>query len=180
MNLNLSKFLGRLHTVTRVKILNIRGKKVSVGKKTIISRHADIVCGKHPLIIGSDTYISSHVILTTQNGRINVGSFNHIGPFCVLHGNCTIGDYVLIGSHVAIIPANHNFIKRDVLIRKQGVSSSGVKIANDVWIGAGTQVLDESNLGEGCVIGAGSVVKGTLQPYGVYVGSPVRKISERT
>ncbi|MEI8129697.1 MAG: hypothetical protein WCG95_08805, partial [bacterium] len=36
-----------------------------------------------------------------------------------------------------------------------------------------------SNIGNGVVIGAGSVVKGVLLPYGIYVGNPARLIKKR-
>jgi len=40
-------------------------------------------------------------------------------------------------------------------------------------------LLDGSRIGEGCVIGAGSLVRGALDPYGIHAGNPLRKVGER-
>ena len=68
------------------------------------------------------------------------------------------------------------------MIQRQGFkkSKSGIRIGNDVWIGSLTSVLDGSTLGNGCVVGASSLVRGNLDEFGVYVGNPLRKITSRT
>ena len=59
-------------------------------------------------------------------------------------------------------------------------SKGGIKIGNDVWIGANCVILDGSVIPNGCVIGAGTIVRGRLEEYNVYCGNPIKKISERT
>ena len=51
-------------------------------------------------------------------------------------------------------------------------------IGNDVYIGA-KSVIMPVNVGDGVVIGAGSFVNKDLDPWGIYVGSPAKKIGER-
>lgn len=51
-------------------------------------------------------------------------------------------------------------------------------VGNDVYIGAKSTIMPV-NIGEGCVIGAGSFVNKDLEPWGVYVGSPAKKVGER-
>jgi virginiamycin A acetyltransferase len=48
-----------------------------------------------------------------------------------------------------------------------------------VWLGANTVVLDGAIIRRGCVVSAGSVVKGELKSYGIYAGNPVALIKER-
>lgn len=58
-------------------------------------------------------------------------------------------------------------------------SRGGIKIDDDVWIGANTTVLDGAVIGKGVVIGANSLVKGNLKPYCVYAGNPLKQIGTR-
>jgi acetyltransferase-like isoleucine patch superfamily enzyme len=54
-----------------------------------------------------------------------------------------------------------------------------IEIGNDVWIGAGVVLLEGIRIGDGAVIGAGSVVTKDIEPYGVYAGCPAKKIKSR-
>jgi acetyltransferase-like isoleucine patch superfamily enzyme len=54
-----------------------------------------------------------------------------------------------------------------------------VVFEDNVWTGAGAIVLDMTTLGEGCILSAGSVCKGVLEPYGIYAGNPAVKVGVR-
>lgn len=54
----------------------------------------------------------------------------------------------------------------------------GVKIKDDVWIGAGVIILSGITIGECSVIGAGAVVTKDVEPYTVVAGVPARKIKD--
>lgn len=54
-----------------------------------------------------------------------------------------------------------------------------VIIEKDVWIGANVTILKGVTVAEGCVIGAGTVLTKSTHPYGIYVGVPGRRVSER-
>lgn len=49
-----------------------------------------------------------------------------------------------------------------------------VTIGDDCWIGGNVTILPGVNIGEGCTIGAGSVVTRDIPPFSVAVGSPCR------
>lgn len=138
------------------------------------------------IVIGPSVVIDAFVKIKPAGGLgdVTIGEGSVINSGCVLYtGNgIDIGSHVAIAANCTLAPTNHQFLRRDTLICLQGFKSSrgGIKIGNDVWIGANCVILDGANIGEGCVIGAGSIVRGTLEPYGVYVGEPLRKISERT
>ena len=53
-----------------------------------------------------------------------------------------------------------------------------LEVGNDVYIGARCIIMPVK-IGEGCVIGAGSFVNKDCEPWGIYVGSPARRIGER-
>jgi len=72
-----------------------------------------------------------------------------------------------------------NVRNRDALIVDQGFSHRGLKIGNDVLIGANAVVIDGCDIGEGAVVGAGSVVAKPVAPYTIVAGIPAEKIGER-
>jgi len=54
-----------------------------------------------------------------------------------------------------------------------------VNIGSDVWIGAGCKILGGVTIGNGCIIGAGSVVIKDLPPYSISVGNPAKVLKYR-
>lgn len=73
----------------------------------------------------------------------------------------------------------HEFINSEKLINSQGHNHNNIYIGDDCWIGYGVVVLSGVRLGNGCVIGAGSVVTKDTIAYGVYVGIPAKLIKMR-
>lgn len=131
------------------------------------------------IIIGSESYIDSFVKIKPAGGigDLVIGSRSIINSGCVLYtGNgISIGSNVAIAANCTLAPTNHNFSRKDQLINEQGFMKSrgGIIIEDDVWIGANCIILDGSHLSTGVVVGAGSIVRGRLSPYGIYMGNPL-------
>jgi acetyltransferase-like isoleucine patch superfamily enzyme len=125
--------------------------------------------------------LSDGVIVATYGGTIELGPNVYIGPYCVLygHGGLVIGRDTMVGAHTVIVPANHGFARLDVPMNRQPLTREGIHIGEDVWIGAGCQVLDGVRIGRGTVIGAGSVVTRDIDPYSVAVGIPAAVVRSR-
>ncbi|MBL8490632.1 MAG: hypothetical protein JNM82_07630, partial [Rhodocyclaceae bacterium] len=130
------------------------------------------------IVIEDEVTIDSFVKIKPVGGmgdvRIGRGSFINSG--CVLYsGNgIEIGENVLVAANCTFAPVSHEYASRDRLIREQGFrpSKGGIRVHDDVWIGANCTLLDGAVVGQGCVVAAGSLVRGTLEPYGVYGGHP--------
>lgn len=75
-------------------------------------------------------------------------------------GGIEMGNDVIVGNFVSMHSENHNFADKEVPIRLQGVNHRGIKIGNNVWIGAKVTILDGARIGDGCIIAAGAVVTG--------------------
>lgn len=131
--------------------------------------------------IEKQTCIESNAMILSMGGNISIGSNCTINPFTIIYGQggCYIGNGVRIAAHCTIIPSNHQFIDSSVPIFRQGLINKGIVIEDDVWIGTGVRVLDGVHIAKGSVIGAGSVVTKSTEPYGVYVGVPAIKIKNR-
>lgn len=135
--------------------------------------------------VGADTVIDSFVKVKPAGGSGNVT----IGERCVINSGCVLytGNGIIIGNDVAIAancvfaPVNHAYADRNRLIRQQGFkeNNGGIVVGDDVWIGAGCILLDGAVLEQGCVVGAGVVVRGTLAAYTVYAGNPPKVVGRR-
>lgn len=133
------------------------------------------------LSIGERSYIGSYAHLSPQQGFIKIGSNCTIHHNCVLlgEGGITIGDDVRIATSTVIVSANHIYADRNVPIRKQGMEAKGIKICDDVWIGANCTILDGVTISNGAVIAAGAVVNKDVDAYAVVGGVPARLLKYR-
>ena len=140
------------------------------------------------LTVGMNTRIESKTVISLGNpiegyGKISIGKSCWIGEFNNLRCSryqIQIGDNCLISQFCSIIASNHG-VKKSSLIKLQDVDSTknGVKIGDDVWLGAGTVVLPGIRIGNGSVIAANSVVNKNVPPYEIWGGIPAKKIKDR-
>ena len=108
-------------------------------------------------------------------GKGFYGNFNLVFLDCTL---ITIGDNVLVGPNCTFTTATH---PTDPLKRASGVEYAyPITIGNNVWLGCNVVVLPGVQIGDGAVIGAGSVVTKNVPANTVVVGSPARVIKELT
>jgi acetyltransferase-like isoleucine patch superfamily enzyme len=86
-------------------------------------------------------------------------------------GGIKIGNRVMIASHSAITSLTHDYTQEDM---SKTLVKGSVTIEDDVWIGAHSVILPGISIGKGAVVGAGSVVTKTIEPYSIVFGSPAR------
>ena len=86
----------------------------------------------------------------------------------------TFGDNCLLGPNVSIYTAGHPVHPHSRNSRYEyGIA---VTVGNDVWLGGCTVICPGVTIGDGCVIGAGSVVTRDIPPYSIAAGNPCRVI----
>lgn len=152
-----------------------------------VSRLADVEASVRGTLIaiGAHSVIDSFVKIKPAggNGNLVIGEHVVINSGCVLYTGqgIRIGNHVAIAANCTLAPVNHAYQERSRLIREQGFlpGRGGIVIEDDVWIGANCVLLDGAVLRRGCVVGAGSLVRGELAPYTVYGGQPLRVLGER-
>lgn len=137
---------------------SVRGSRITIEEGVVIDSFVKIkpVGGCGDLFIGKYSYVNSGCVFYTGNG-------------------VKIGEHVLIAANCTFAPVNHEFQSREKLIIDQRFSPSkgGIIIEDDVWIGAGTVILDGAHIRKGAVIGALSLVTGEVEEYSVNVGTPL-------
>ncbi|GGH57203.1 acetyltransferase [Comamonas phosphati] len=158
-----------IHPTARISHLadiedSIRGSRIVLGAHSAIDSFVKVkpAGGSGDLVIGEHSIVNAGCVLYTGNG------------IC-------IGSHVAIAANCTFAPVNHAYSDRHRLIREQGFlpSKGGIVIEDDVWIGANCALLDGALLRRGCVVGAGSVVRGELTAYTVYAGTPLRVVGRR-
>jgi virginiamycin A acetyltransferase len=152
-----------------------------------VSALADLECSQRGsrLVIGADCRIDSFVKIKPAGGTgdVVIGDRCYLNAGCVLYSGhgIQIGNDVLIAANCTLAPVNHAYRARDRLIREQGFGPSrgGIVIEDDVWIGANCVLLDGAVLRRGCVVAAGSLVRGELPAYSICRGTPAVPVDER-
>jgi acetyltransferase-like isoleucine patch superfamily enzyme len=180
-------FLANIRHRLRVARLNMT-PSVQVDRSIYIAASAKIQIDTDgcafggSVLISEGATISDGVIIAPYGGSIEIGARTCIGPYCVLygHGGLTIGRDTMIGAHTIIVPANHGFKQPDRPIHAQPLTKKGIVIGEDVWIGAGCEVLDGVHIGKSAVIGAGSVVTKDIDAYSKALGVPARAVGSRS
>lgn len=132
---------------------------------------------------GGAIYIGKNCIFTPEH--ISCGDHVYIGANCVFqsaHGEIEIGNHVMFGPGVHIHGGNHKTseigVYMDEVKKEQGIDGR-VVIEDDVWVGSNAIILHGVHIGEGAVIGAGSVVTKDVEPYSIVVGNPGKKVKDR-
>ena len=161
---------------------------IQIDPQASVSRLADIEDSARGsrIVVGARSVIDSFVKVKPAGGTgdLTIGEGSVINAGCVLYtGNgIAIGNGVAVAANCTFAPVNHAYRDKGLPILEQGFGQSkgGITVEDDVWIGANCVLLDGARLHRGCVIGAGSVVRGDVPAYSVNAGSPLRVIGWRT
>jgi len=171
------------NTFISLKAEIVNPVKIELGSNVAVEKHARLVCigDSCGIRVGDDTFILPYALLKADHGRIRIGKNCTVNDYTVLlgRGDLIIGDDVRIAPHCVIVAMNHIYKNPDVPISSQGMSSKGITIEDDVWIGASAVILDGVKIGKGSVVGAGSVVAESIPAYSVAAGVPAKIIKQR-
>ena len=148
---------------------------------------------------GKNNILACEFIFEKKNGEIYIGdncfinggtrliSINsiHIGNNVTISWDCTIYDHnshSLNFRHRRVDQKNQLTAlrnKKPITDQKiwDNVKSKPIRIEDDVWIGFGCIILGGVTIGNGAIIGAGSVVREDIEPWSVVIGNPARVIS---
>lgn len=114
--------------------------------------------------IGKNVTFQRNVSLTSVGGLLDIGSDVSFNRNCiaVCRKEITIKDHVIFGPNVIIYDYDHNFSDEGIL---PGFKHGSIIIEEGCWIAANVTILRNTHIGEGCVIGAGTIVQGDIPPH---------------
>lgn len=114
------------------------------------------------------------------NGMIRYAS---IGKYCSISWNCSIGgnEHLIHRLTTSFFPFDkiYGIVGETDFKEIEGTCSTPVKIGNDVWVAAGVQVLRGVTVGDGSILGGGTIVTKDVPPYEIWAGVPAKKIGQR-
>ena len=163
-------------------------RALRIGKRLRLGRATRLTCwSRGGIVLGDDFSLGENSDMTNgfnpfgQIGQIVIGANVGIGGFSSIccASRLEIGDGVITGQYLSIHPQNHNYADLEMPIRLQGVTSKGVHIGPDCWIGAKVTILDGVTIGSGSIIAAGAVVNQSFPPRSIIGGVPAKLIGVR-
>lgn len=136
----------------------------------------------------------SNILSFAKLKNARIGKFSRIGKGVTVL-NASIGNFTAIGKNSNIGTGSHptNYLSTNNIFYKKGEwgfnnewagniqfeKPKNIIIGNDVWIGINTIVLDGVEIGDGAIIGAGSIVTKNVPPYAIAVGTPAKIVKYR-
>ena len=112
--------------------------------------------------------------------NISLGKNVRVGRCSHIFGNVTIADNVMIAPNVVIAGGRHGLERTGVpMYFQKGDSKGGIVIGSDVWIAGNCSINDGVKIGNGAVIGAGSVVTKDVDDYAIVAGNPAKFLRYR-
>jgi len=138
------------------------------------------VCGSIFRKLGKNAAVKRNVSFGWGD-KISLGINSYIGEdsYLNIHDDIIIGANVMIGPQVMILTGNHSFSDIRQPMCEQPSIGLPVIIKDNVWIGARSIILPGVMIGQGAVIGAGSVVTKDVGELSVVAGNPARFIRNR-
>lgn len=141
---------------------------------------------KAAIRVGGSTHVRGELLVLAHGGDIEIGEFCYIGEGAKIWSgkSIRIGNRVLIAHGVTILDnISHPIDPRERHEHFRKIISSGhpcdidlrdrsVVISDDAWIGCMSVILPGVTIGEGAIVGAGSVVTKDVAPHTVVGGNP--------
>lgn len=145
----------------------------ALGSECFLSELASI--DNDVLRLGDRTYVAAGAYLT---GDLVAGADCSINPYTVIRGAVKMGDGVRIGAHTSILGFNHSMEPGEPVFR-QPLTSKGIVIGDDVWIGSHVVILDGVRVGSHAVLAASAVVTKDVPDGAIVGGNPAKFIRWR-
>ena len=175
-----SNFLGTVYSYIITKLVYPKARLV---------RRPIYIRGKRGIQYGYGftTGHSCRIDASNKKTTLIIGKNARLGDFVHINADesVTIGDNLLTASKVFISDANHGMYKGEdqsdpaTNPSERNISTSPVVIGDNVWIGENAIVLAGSHIGNGCIVGANTLINGNSYPDGVMiVGTPGRIIKK--
>lgn len=158
-----------------------------VGTGVLVSRYA-VLHNPANIFLGNEVRIDDFCLITAgEDEQVTIGSWVHLAAFAALfgRGGITIDDFAALASRVSVYSTSDDYsgeymTNPTVPATYTGIRRAPVTIGRHAIVGASSVILPGTAIPDGCSVGALSLVRGALEPWGIYAGVPVRRIRDRS
>jgi acetyltransferase-like isoleucine patch superfamily enzyme len=179
------------HFVAKFRRYPLRDKRMTVAGVLRFLLNARKFESREPIVIGKKVFIGKG-----WDGRLVAGRGVRIAYGCVIlvghKGSLSLGTRTIIGPNTRIMAATQVRIGARCMIswncsifdsighrmwlegQDEMEMEAPITIGDDVWIGPYTVIMKGVNIGNNCVVGAGSVVRRDVPPNTLVYGNPAR------
>ena len=170
--------LHRLSGAVRCRVLKSEIERYGghVGNGLLVQRGASISFGRGAKIrIGSRVILAEYAqIYVAPGAELEIGDGVFIGRGSVVAASehVRLGDDSQIAHYVTVIDSDHRFDRSSHPLVQSGHKTSPIDVGKNVWIGASAVLLKGVSIGDGAVIGAGTVVAKPVPGRSVAKGNP--------
>ncbi len=162
-----------------------KGRFKAIGENVLIAKNCTIV-GEENISIENNVRIDGFCTIIAT-GFLRLGSFIHIGSYC----HFSAGDGIIVGDFSGISQGTYIYSRTDdfsgdfltgptVPVEYTNIIRGTVVVKRHVIIGARSVILPKVIIGDGCAVGALSLVSDSLDEWGIYAGCPAKKIKDRS
>lgn len=161
------------------------GKKVKIKQPTLFLGGGKIFLknrcqiGYFPSAYFFSTY--SHLETRGENSSITIGEntvINNNANIIAAEKSIEIGQNCCIGQNFKCYTSDFHGIKKIDRNNPEKIKNASVKIGNDVFIGNDVTILKGVDIGDNCVIGAGSIVVENILPNTIACGNPAKEVKK--
>ncbi|WP_077747947.1 acyltransferase [Pseudomonas sp. FSL W5-0299] len=167
-------------SVTQLQTMGFKklGKDVKISDKACIY-NAELI------EVGDCSRIDDLCVLS---GNITIGSYNHITPMCLVAGGVpgiVLEDFCTLAYGVKVFSQSDDYtgetLANSLVPRKfKNEKFAPVLLKKHVIVGANSVIFPGVTVEEGCSIGAMTLVTKSTSPWGIYVGSPAKRMKDRS
>lgn len=159
----------------------------SYGEDVLVSRKASLY-NPSRIFLGCHVRVDDFALVSAGfDGEVRIGDHVHIAAYVALFGGggIVLEDFVGLASRVTLYSASDDY-SGDFLTcpcvpdELRHVITERVVLEQHVVIGATVVILPGVRIGVGSAVGAMSLVKGDLAPWGIYAGVPARLARPRS
>ncbi len=156
---------------------------------SVLTREFTKIIHSENIFFGDPVMIDDFVLINARKS-IYIGSYVHIAAFSSITGNgdLVMEDFSGLALGCRVLLSTDDFLGLSGLTNptipeelRGKVYDDNVKttIGRHVIIGANSVIMPGVTIHEGCSIGANSLVNKDCEPWGIYVGNPIRRIKDR-
>lgn len=134
------------------------------------------------LRFGHGCVVGSFSKLKSADGPLHIGNRGGFANGCFVATGAAgiyIGDNFICGPNVNIVGVNYDYSIKGMHLEDAGVTSKGIKIGNNVWIGAGCTITDGAVIGDNTIVVANSLVNRRYKSDVILQGAPAKMILKR-